>query len=121
MRHNRRSHAAGSMFNMRQGGGVSLYNYNPSIAGGKVGVKRFGSKVHWRGHILRGNTERGKAVVLGAEANGTAGIMGPGHNVSGLMGVAPPGASHGAAAHRKRVLEGIAKHLNGGGGKRMRC
>jgi len=111
MRHGRRSHAAGTMFQMRQGGRVSLFNYNPSIAGGKVQVKRFGNKVHWRGCIQRGNTEKGKTIMIGAEG---AGIMNPGHHVGSMMGVAPPGSTHGANAYRKRVVDVIGKHLSTG-------
>lgn len=112
-----RRNARGSvsaMFNHRMGGRVSLFNYNPSIAGGKIGVKRYHS-AHYKGRVLRANRQKGMTAIQGAEGSGLAT---PGHHVGGVMAAPPMTSTHADKASRKRVFDAIAEHL--GGGKRRR-
>jgi hypothetical protein len=112
-----RRNARGSvsaMFNHRMGGRVTLFNYNPSIAGGKIGVKRFHT-AHHKGRILRANRQKGMTAIQGAEGSGLAcgqGVTG------GVMAASPVSSTHGDRASKKRVFDAIAEHL--GGGKRSR-
>jgi len=95
---------------------VSLFNYNPSIAGGKIGVKRF-TKCFPKGQIMRRNAQAAKTAVIGAETG--TGLTNPGHHIGGLMGAAPQSSKHGDNAAKKRVFEAISQHL--GGSKRHRA
>lgn len=105
------------MFNHRMGGRVTLFNYNPSIAGGKIGVKRF-HNAHHKGRILRANKQKGMTAIQGAEGSGlaSAGKLSPG----GVMAASPVSSTHADKASRKRVFDAIAEHLGGGRGKRGR-
>ena len=60
---------ASAMFTKRMGGRVTLFNYNPSIAGGKIGVKRF-HKTHRMGPVLRRNKQEAKTMIQGAIGSG---------------------------------------------------
>lgn len=118
MRRNQRG-PSNAMFNHRMGGRVTLFNFNPSIAGGKIGVKRF-HHAHHMGRIIRGNGQKAMTNIQGAEGTG---LMNPGMSAThraGMMGVAPPTSMHADKEGRKRVFESIAKHLSGGG-KRSKC
>lgn len=113
-----RKHSRGStsaMFTKRMGGRVSLFNYNPSIAGGKIGVKRF-QNAHHMGRILRKDAQRNMTSIQGAEGSGLAT---PGSHIGGMMGATPPSSTHGSDSDRKRIFSAISNHL-AGNGKRMR-
>lgn len=97
---------------MRMGGRVSLFNYNPSIAGGVIAVKRYG-RVHPLGQVLRKDAQRTMTNIIGAEG---AGLKNPGHHVGAMMGVAPASSNHHSNEHRKRVREAMEKQFGGGGG-----
>lgn len=55
-------HMGNSMSTRCSGGAVSLFNYNPSIAGGKVGMLRHGCGPHFRGvfHSRVNRVNRGR-------------------------------------------------------------
>jgi hypothetical protein len=99
------------------GGRVSLFNYNPSIAGGKIAIKRY-ARTHPMGRILRGNHQKNMVVLQGAEQG--SGLAPPGHHIGGLMGAAPKSSMHASKDAKKRVLDCISEHLAGGRTKRMR-
>lgn len=112
--HSRRN--AGAMFGKRMGGRVSLFNYNPSIAGGKIGVRRF-KNAHRMGKILPGNIQKVMTNIQGAEGSGLAA---PGMHVGGIMGAVPPTSLHHKASEKKRIFDSISEHLSGAGAKRRR-
>lgn len=89
----------GKMHAMRTGGRVSLFNYNPSIAGGKIAIKRFG-RAHHLGMPMRNWQEKHMASMVGA-ASGGGGLMAPGSHAH---------ASKGGSLKegRKRILDGLA-------------
>lgn len=112
-RDNMRGHpAAPRTHNIRMGGRVSLFNYNPSIAGGAISVKRY-TNAHRLGKVLRKDAQRTMTNIIGAEG---AGIKNPGHHVGAMMGVAPASSNHHSNEHRKRVREAMEKQFGGGGG-----
>jgi hypothetical protein len=84
---------------------VSLFNYNPSIAGGKIAVKRFG-RAHHMGRPLRNYQEKHMASMVGAQGQG---LMAPGSHAH-----AKGGGS--VKEGRKRIMEGLAAQF----AKRMR-
>lgn len=92
-------HPSGGM-HWRRGGKVSLFNYNPSIAGGSISIHRH-HKGHRMGHLMSRRPKH--AVPLAA--------------VPELM---PNVSSHAAAfmhgetknENRKRLRESIAHHLD---------
>lgn len=79
---------------------MSLFNYNPSIAGGKIAVKRF-SRAHHLGRPLRNYQEKHMASMIGAQGQG---LMAPGsHAHASKGGTVKEG--------RKRILEGLASQF----------
>lgn len=100
-------HAAGLMHHMRLGGKVSLFNYNPSIAGGALG-RRF-SKSPLSSHRRRrmGTSVRASwgdrqlAAAVGAQGQGLG---------KGVSSQAT--AARGAKESRKRLLEEMGAHFN---------
>lgn len=100
-------HAAGIMHQMRHGGRVSLFNYNPSIAGGAIG-RRFTKSAlapHRRrrtGAGVRGSWgDRQLASWTGAQGQGIAGRSG-----------GAPSATRGSKESRKRVLAEMSSLFN---------
>lgn len=98
----------GKMHSIVKGGRVSLFNYNPSIAGGKIAVKRFG-RAHYLGRPLRNWQERHLTSMIGAQGQG---LTAPGVHGKGL------GDSYGKTIKegRKRILDQIEAVMS----KRMR-
>lgn len=98
----------GRMHSIRCGGRVSLFNYNPSIAGGKIAVKRFG-RAHYMGVPMRNFQEKHLASMIGAQGQG---MMAPGSHASSVRGGT-------LKEGRKRILEGLsaqfAKKMKRGG------
>lgn len=89
----------GAMHKMRTGGAVSLFNYNPSIAGGKIMTKRYGRR-HRMGVIGRGAwQEKQLAQFTGAQGQG---LTAPGSHARVGMGTAPAQAQKDG---RKRILD----------------
>ena len=115
-RDNRRGCAAPRTHTMRMGGRVTLFNYNPSIAGGAISVKRHHT-AHRLGKVLRKDAQRAMTNIIGAEG---AGLKNPGHHVGALMGVAPASSNHHHNEHRKRVRDAIEKQFGGAATKRHR-
>ncbi len=99
----------GKMHLIRKGGRVTLFNYNPSIAGGKIAIKRFG-RAHRLGRPLRNFQEKHLMSMIGAQGQG---LTAPGVHAKGL------GDSHGKSMKegRKRILEQIGAQMS----KRMRA
>jgi hypothetical protein len=90
----------GHMHKLRTGGKVSLFNYNPSIAGGKIMTKRF-SRRHRLGMIGRGWQEKQLAQFTGAQGQG---LTAPGSHARMGMGTAP---AHAQKEGRKRILDAM--------------
>lgn len=100
LRRHKRS-PVGHMHRFRTGGKVSLFNYNPSIAGGKIMTKRYGRR-HRMGTIGRGAwQEKQLAQFTGAQGQG---LTAPGSHARVGMGAAP---AHVQKEGRKRVLEAM--------------
>lgn len=100
-RHARRP--VSKMHRLRTGGAVSLFNYNPSIAGGKIAIKRFGRR-HRMGHVGRGAwQEKHLAQMVGAQAQG-AGLYAPGNHARVGMGESVKDG-------RKRILEAMSNQF----------
>lgn len=91
------------MHSLRTGGRVSLFNYNPSIAGGKIAIKRFG-RAHHMGRPLRHNAQKHMVSIVGAEGQG---LVAPGSHARSGMGAEAPSAIHSLKEGRKRVLDAI--------------
>lgn len=87
----------GRMHSIRSGGRVSLFNYNPSIAGGAIQVKRFG-RAHHMGQPLRNYQEKHMASMIGAQGQG---LMAPGSHAHAAKGGTVKDG-------RKRILEGLS-------------
>ena len=100
----------GKMHNIRKGGRVTLFNYNPSIAGGKIAVKRFG-RAHRLGGVMKNWAGKHMASMIGAQGQG---LMPPGHHAATRGGA----LSHGENMRegRKRILAGLGAQFN----KRLR-
>lgn len=94
---------------IRKGGRVSLFNYNPSIAGGKIAIKRFG-RAHHLGRPMRNFQERHMMSMIGAQGQGltTPGVMGKSLGDSNAKSI---------KEGRKRILEQIGAQMN----KRVRA
>lgn len=101
-------HTAGRMHGVRKGGKVSLFNYTPSIAGGVIGIKRFG-RYHKLGMPCKNWKDTHMASMVGAASGG--GLHAPGSGARMGMGI---GSS--VKEGRKRILEGIREQFN----KRMK-
>lgn len=95
-------HHAGRMHGIRKGGKVSLFNYNPSIAGGAIGLRRF-DKQHHLGVPCRNWQQKHMAAMVGA-AEGGGGLHAPGSGARMGMG--------GKVGDRKRVLDMVKEQLN---------
>lgn len=104
-----------SMMIQRKGGRVNLFNYNPSIAGGRIGVQRYKTS-HRRGQYLR---HKEHEALVSAPSGG--GLTNPGHVVHGhgagpgnYMGIGATGrtAMHPINAKRKQIQEVIAQKLH---------
>lgn len=111
-RKNVHSHLANRMHGLRHGGRVTLFNYNPSVAGGKIAVKRF-HKSHHLGPVMRGGDawqKKHMATIVGAQG---AGLVAPGSHMRSGMGV---GGMPGVKDSRKRILEEMNHHFQ----KRMK-
>lgn len=100
-------HAAGLMHHMRLGGKVSLFNYNPSIAGGAIG-RRFSKSPlahHRRRRVGTGVRaswgDRQLASAVGAQGQGL-----------GKAGSSAATVARGAKESRKRLLEEMSAHFN---------
>lgn len=89
----------GKMHLIRSGGRVSLFNYNPSIAGGKIAVKRFG-RAHHLGRPLRNYQEKHFASMVGAQGQG---LVAPGSHARVGMG-----ATASMKEGRKRILDALS-------------
>lgn len=105
-RRNHHDHLANRMHKLRKGGRVTLFNYNPSIAGGKIAVKRF-HRAHHLGMPLRNWKEKHMASIVGAQGQG---LVAPGSHARTGMGM--PGVKD----SRKRILEEMQQHFS----KRMK-
>jgi hypothetical protein len=93
------------MHMIKKGGRVSLFNYNPSIAGGKIAIKRF-----HLGRPMRNWQEKHLVSMIGAQGQG---LTAPGVHGKGL------GDSHGKSIKegRKRILDQIGAQMS----KRMKA
>lgn len=101
LRRHRRS-PVGGMYKMRTGGAVTLFNYNPSIAGGKIMTKRYARR-HRMGTIGRGTwQEKQLAQFTGAQGQG---LTAPGSHARSGMGTAPAAAQK---EGRKRILDQLS-------------
>jgi len=89
----------GKMHKLRTGGAVSLFNYNPSIAGGKIMTKRYARR-HRMGTVGRGCWPE-KQLAQWTSAQGQ-GLTAPGSHARMGMGVAPASAQK---EGRKRILD----------------
>ena len=101
-------HTAGKMHGIRKGGKVSLFNYVPSIAGGAIGLRRFG-RAHHLGVPMRNWHQKHMAAMVGAADGG--GLHAPGSGARMGMGVAST-----MKEGRKRVLDAVRDQFN----KRMK-
>jgi hypothetical protein len=108
----RRSHLPmSSVVTHRTGGRVNLFNYNPSIAGGKLAIHR-DKGAHYRGRF-RGNDA---SSTMPATTSG-GGLQTPGHSggrgVENYQGLGATGrtAMHPAMAQKKRLYEVISNNL----------
>lgn len=109
------------MFAQRMGGRVTLFNYNPKIAGGSLNVTRFNT-AHRRGQYLRHKEHEHVVNTVSAGA----GLTNPGHAAKGgganYQGLGATGrtAMHPFNAERKRLHEVIASKMNNNT-KKARC
>lgn len=101
-------HAAGVMHSMRHGGKVSLFNYNPSIAGGALG-RRF-SKSPLSSHRRRRMGTSVRSSWGDRQLASWTGAQGQGVATGGAMTQAT--AARGAKESRKRLLEEMSAHFN---------
>ena len=116
-RDNTRGHpAAPRTHSMRFGGRVTLFNYNPSIAGGAIAVKRY-HDAHRLGRVMRKHAEKAMVPMIGAEG---AGMKNPGHHIGGMMGLPPSSSTHHKHERQKRVREAIEKQFSSGSGTKRR-
>lgn len=119
--------ATSSMFTRRTGGRVTLFNYNPSVAGGRVGLGRYKS-AHHKGRFMRHKEHERTVATVGTGGGltspGTAGRgVDPGFNINrgNYAGLGATGrtAMHPVNETRKRIHDLLASKLDGGG-KRAR-
>lgn len=101
IRRNNKHGNTGKMHSIRSGGRVSLFNYNPSIAGGKIAVKRFG-RAHYMGVPMRNWQEKHLASMIGAQGQG---LMAPGSHAASMRGGAVKDS-------RKRILDGLSAQFS---------
>lgn len=96
--------SVGKMHLIRKGGRVTLFNYNPSIAGGKIAIKRFG-RAHHLGRPMRNFAEKHMMSMIGAQGQGltTPGVMGKSLGDSHTKSIKDG---------RKRILEQIGAQMN---------
>ncbi len=94
----------GKMHSMRTGGRVSLFNYNPSIAGGKIAVKRF-HRSHYLGVPMRNWRQQHMGQMVAASDG--KGLHAPGSGARSGMGVADM-----VKAGRKRILGAIGEQFS---------
>lgn len=76
---------------------MSLFNYNPSIAGGKIQIKRY-TRAHHLGRPLRNYQEKHLASMIGAQGQG---LMTPGSHAHAMKGGT-------VKEGRKRILDGLS-------------
>jgi hypothetical protein len=118
-RDNTRSHpAAPRTHGMRFGGRVTLFNYNPSIAGGAISVKRY-HNAHRLGKMMRQHAEKAMVPMIGAEGAGMKAHKAD--HIGGMMGLPPSSSTHHKRERQKRVREAIEKQFSGSGTKRRRA
>jgi len=102
-------HAAGLMHQMRLGGRVSLFNYNPSIAGGALG-RRFS-----KGPLAPHRRRRAGTGVRGSwgdrQLASWTGAQGQGVHRGGSVASAPT-IARGSKEGRKRLLEEMSAQFN---------
>lgn len=87
-----------SMHARRTGGRVSLFNYNPSIAGGKIAIKRF-KRGHRMGHLTSHHRKVSLAAIPELMPNVSS-------HAANFM------KSGGKVDERKRVRSAIAEHMD---------
>jgi hypothetical protein len=107
----------------RSGGAVTLFNYNPSIAGGIIALHRF-PHLHHQGRYLRHKAHE----QLTTSTAGT-GLLTPGHTSHGSgiggnyqgLGATGRTAMHPITEDKKRLHEMIGKMMHGPESKRKKA
>lgn len=107
----RNKNVCSNMVLKRQGGRVSLFNYNPSIAGGKLACLRY-PNAHRRGSYLLGKTHDAMPAVAKINGEHKSGHAGVHHSVHHGMAAPMATAKHERLASRKRILDSIAEHMS---------
>lgn len=102
-RKNIHRHHAGRMHGIRKGGKVSLFNYVPSIAGGMIGLRRYG-RPHHLGVPCRNWHQKHMAAMAGAADGG--GLHAPGSGARMGMGMGST-----LKEGRKRVLDAVREQF----------
>lgn len=105
--HRARSHHRhmGNMLSQRStGGGVSLFNYNPSIAGGKISVLRAGCGAHYRGVYTSKHKRSSRSKLPEEVAKERIKTIVSHSNTA-------PTPSLKAADNKKKLIDSFAKHF----------
>lgn len=106
----------------RTGGSVSLFNYNPSIAGGVVALHRY-PDLHWQGRYLRHKAHEQQVTSTDGLGLTTPGQTSHGRGLTGnYQGLGATGRTslHSATDDKKRLHEMIGKMMHGPDSKRRK-
>lgn len=109
------------MVTQRTGGRVTLFNYNPSIAGGTIAVNRY-KTAHYRGRFMRHKEHEHTVASTGTGGGLGVGVSGRGAE-GNYQGVGATGrtAMHSMSENKRKLHELIAnKMMSGSAAKRMR-